>query len=262
MKKAASSSKLPKASGDEATKESPKKAGKPTSNHPSVAIMAMNAVKTLNERNGSSLTAIKKFMSTNYECDSEKLAPFLKKFIKSAVDKNDLIQTSGKGATGSFKINKAAEKAAEKAAKMKKSSSKSKLVMENQPSKSPKKSPKKPQTSAQDSPPKKATKPTKSKEPEAVTEKASKKPKAKPQAPASKKTIQESNSEDSEVEDEEEEEEEVKKPAKKAASKEAKKSPMKKTKTSKANLKEDMNDAAPAKKNKKAMTKGTSSSKL
>nr|CAD7256505.1 unnamed protein product [Timema shepardi] len=36
--------------------------------------------------------------------DAEKLAPFIKKYLKSAVTSGELVQTKGKGASGSFKL--------------------------------------------------------------------------------------------------------------------------------------------------------------
>ena len=56
---------------------------KPT--HPPTAEMVNNAIKNLKERGGSSLQAIKKY-------------------LKGAVANGQLIQTKGKGASGSFKI--------------------------------------------------------------------------------------------------------------------------------------------------------------
>lgn len=75
---------------------------KPT--HPPTAEMVNNAIKNLKERGGSSLQAIKKYLSSNYKIDAEKLAPFIKKYLKGAVTNGQLIQTKGKGASGSFKI--------------------------------------------------------------------------------------------------------------------------------------------------------------
>ncbi|XP_045477919.1 histone H1B-like [Harmonia axyridis] len=66
--------------------------------------MVNNAIKDLKERSGSSLQAIKKFIAPNYKVDSEKLAPFIKKYLKSAVQSGSLVQTKGKGASGSFKL--------------------------------------------------------------------------------------------------------------------------------------------------------------
>lgn len=76
---------------------------KPT--HPPTSDMVNNAIKSLKERGGSSLQAIKKYLSSNYKIDAEKLAPFIKKYLKSAVSAGTLIQTKGKGASGSFKLS-------------------------------------------------------------------------------------------------------------------------------------------------------------
>ena len=74
---------------------------------------------TLKERGGSSLQAIKKYLAAQYKADVEKLAPFIKKFLKSAVAKGQLWQTKGKGASGSFKLPAAGKKeAAPKKAKV------------------------------------------------------------------------------------------------------------------------------------------------
>lgn len=72
--------------------------------HPPTGEMVVAAVKTLKERGGSSLQAIKKYLAANYKVDCEKLAPFIKKFLKSAVTSGQLLQTKGKGASGSFKL--------------------------------------------------------------------------------------------------------------------------------------------------------------
>merc|ERR1711972_963486 len=78
--------------------------------------MGVNAaIKTLKERGGSSLQAIKKYIAANYKVDVDKLAPFIKKYLKNAVAKGVLVQTKGKGASGSFKPS--AAKKAEKPAK-------------------------------------------------------------------------------------------------------------------------------------------------
>ncbi len=46
--------------------------------------------------------------------DCEKLAPFIKKFLKNAVADGKLLQTKGKGASGSFKLSAAKKEGAEK----------------------------------------------------------------------------------------------------------------------------------------------------
>lgn len=72
--------------------------------------MVAGAIKSLKERGGSSLQAIKKYISANYKVDSvEKLAPFIKKYLKTAVASGDLVQTKGKGASGSFKLRSVAK---------------------------------------------------------------------------------------------------------------------------------------------------------
>jgi histone H1/5 len=77
-------------------------------NHPPTAQMVDSAIKTLKERGGSSLLAIKKYLAANYKVDADKLAPFIKKYLKSSVESGRLIQTKGKGASGSFKLSAAA----------------------------------------------------------------------------------------------------------------------------------------------------------
>lgn len=85
-----------------------KVAAKP--NHPPTAEMVDSAIKTLKERGGSSLLAIKKYLARNYKVDADKLAPFIKKYLKGSVESGHLIQTKGKGASGSFKLSAAASK--------------------------------------------------------------------------------------------------------------------------------------------------------
>ena len=101
--------------------KTPKKAAakpkaKPT--HPKTTVMIVAAIKALKDRKGSSLPAIKKYIAANYKVDTVKLAPFIKKGLKSLVEKKALIQVKGKGASGSFKVA-AAEKKEKKAAKPK-----------------------------------------------------------------------------------------------------------------------------------------------
>lgn len=70
----------------------------------STSEMVTNAIKELNERKGSSLQAIKKFIISNYNVDIQRLSPFIKKFIRRAVASGTLLQKTGKGASGSFKL--------------------------------------------------------------------------------------------------------------------------------------------------------------
>ncbi|XP_045466720.1 histone H1B-like [Harmonia axyridis] len=88
--------------------------------------MVNNAIKDLKERSGSSLQAIKKFIASNYKVDSEKLAPFIKKYLKSAVQSGSLVQTKGKGASGSFKLAAGGSTSGSQKKVIKKATSKSK----------------------------------------------------------------------------------------------------------------------------------------
>lgn len=85
--------------------------------NPSTAKMVSSAIRTLDDRGGSSLQAIKKYLTSNYKIDAVKLAPYIKKYLKGAVISGQLIQTKGKGASGSFKFP---SKASAKASKVKK----------------------------------------------------------------------------------------------------------------------------------------------
>jgi hypothetical protein len=85
------------------TKSSAKKPrNKPV--HPRTSEMVENAIKSLKERGGSSLQAIKKYIAANYKADSEKLSPFIKMYLNTAVASGELVQTKGKGASRSFKL--------------------------------------------------------------------------------------------------------------------------------------------------------------
>ena len=75
-----------------------------TATHPPVSDMVLAAIKSLKERNGSSSQAIKKYIGVNYKVEVERLQPFIKKYLKSAVTSGALTQTKGKGANGSFKL--------------------------------------------------------------------------------------------------------------------------------------------------------------
>jgi len=66
--------------------------------------MVANTISSFKERGGSSLQAIKKYITANYKVDAEKLSPSIKKYLKTAVASGELVQTKGKGASGSFKL--------------------------------------------------------------------------------------------------------------------------------------------------------------
>ncbi|CAG5092930.1 Similar to Histone H1 [Cotesia congregata] len=184
------------------------KAKKPATKatHPSAGDMVTAAVKALAERHGSSLQAIKKYIAANYKVDVDRQALYIKKFLKSAVEKGTLVQTKGKGASGSFKLGviKAAAKPKPKTASVEKKKAAPKKATAKKPAAKktsepkvsvkkatgPKKAAKKPAS------PKKAKAPAKPKaaaEPKAKkaaapkAKKAAKGPTAKPKAPKPKK---------------------------------------------------------------------------
>ena len=167
----------PKAASPKKSKAPKKPKVAPT--HPPVASMVNSAIKALKERGGSSSQAIKKHIAANNKCDVEKLAPFIKRYLKSAVAKGALVQTKGKGASGSFKLKEKAaaapkpkkaagpkkvKKTGEKKPKTPKKKAVAKKPAGEKKVKTPKKvkSPKKPKAT------KKAVKPKTPKKPKAV----------------------------------------------------------------------------------------------
>merc|ERR1711981_123998 len=149
--------------------------GAPT--HPKTTVMILAAVKALKDRKGSSLAAIKKYIAANYKCDTVKLAPFIKKGVKSLVEKKALVQTKGKGASGSFKA--AAVEAKPKKAKKPKAAKKPKKAAKPKKAKTPKKAAAKKPKAAK--PAKKVKTPKKAAKPKAAKpKKAAPKKKASP----------------------------------------------------------------------------------
>ena len=109
---ATSSAKVPKKTVA-VTKGNGRVQKKPTT-HPPVYEMIVAALKALKARKGSSLYAIKNYIGANYQCSVDKLSPFIKKALKSGIEKGTLIRTTGVGATGSFKLANAQAAAAGK----------------------------------------------------------------------------------------------------------------------------------------------------
>ncbi|XP_051162638.1 histone H1-like [Leptopilina boulardi] len=79
--------------------------GKVIKKHPPTSEMVTVAIKELHDRKGSSLQAIKKYVAATYEIDADKFAPFIKKFLKTAVANGVIAQPKGHGASGSFKLS-------------------------------------------------------------------------------------------------------------------------------------------------------------
>merc|ERR1712061_790115 len=133
--------------------------------HPPSSVMVQKAIEGLGEKKGSSLASIKKYIGANYKVDLTKMNVFIRKALKSGIEKKTI--SASIGMSGRFKLNKVESKP--KASKPK-STKKA----------TPKKSTKKP---AKKATPKKAEK-TK------TTKKTAKKPLAKKAAakkPAAKK---------------------------------------------------------------------------
>ncbi|XP_034950340.1 histone H1B, sperm-like [Chelonus insularis] len=82
----------------------PKNDEKSKKSHPSTATMVHAAISTLNDRQGSSIPSIMKFIESNYQVDIQKLKVHMKKYMKNAVAQELLVQTKGHGFTGSFKL--------------------------------------------------------------------------------------------------------------------------------------------------------------
>ncbi|XP_055855457.1 histone H1-III-like [Episyrphus balteatus] len=80
----------------------------PISKPTKVKIQAMvdNALKTMNERTGSSVIAIKKFIASTYSLDVEKSSNLIKKYIKESVESGRLVQAKGNSLSGSFKLSR------------------------------------------------------------------------------------------------------------------------------------------------------------
>ncbi|KAI5699224.1 hypothetical protein M8J76_000777, partial [Diaphorina citri] len=119
---AAASAETPKGKGKKAAAVKAAKKPKAVPAHPPTAQMVTKAIGDLKEKGGSSLSAIKKFIGSTYKVDAQKLAPFIRKYLVSAVAAGKLVQTKGKGASGSFKLatKEKAPKPAAAAAKPKK----------------------------------------------------------------------------------------------------------------------------------------------
>ncbi|XP_018347983.1 PREDICTED: late histone H1-like [Trachymyrmex septentrionalis] len=88
-----------------ASKSKVKTQQKKISSRPPTSEMVTAAIKELKDRKGSSFQAIKKYIVSTYKVDGEKVAPFIKRYLKSAVTAGAVVQTKGKGATGSFKLS-------------------------------------------------------------------------------------------------------------------------------------------------------------
>jgi hypothetical protein len=66
--------------------------------------MVVRAILSLQERGGSSLQAIKKYIAANFKLDCDKLSPAISKYLKTAVASGELVETKGKSASSFFQL--------------------------------------------------------------------------------------------------------------------------------------------------------------
>ena len=78
--------------------------------NPKTSEMVLAAVTALNDRKGTSLSAIKKYVSSTYKVDTDRIATFIRRYLRKAVSEGALVQVKGNGASGSFKLPSAEKK--------------------------------------------------------------------------------------------------------------------------------------------------------
>ncbi len=108
--------KKPATSVAKKTSSAPKK----TPAHPKFIDMIVEAIKSLNERSGSSKQALAKFIFSKYPVDDKSAQKYIKTSLKNGLKSGQIKQASGVGLSGSFKVGEKAVKkvkAAKKVAK-------------------------------------------------------------------------------------------------------------------------------------------------
>merc|ERR1712126_601939 len=83
-------------------------AKKVDSAHPPSSVMVQKAIEGLGEKKGSSLAGIKKYIGANYKVDLAKMNVFIRKALKSGIEKKSISASSGM--SGRFKLNKVESK--------------------------------------------------------------------------------------------------------------------------------------------------------
>merc|ERR1712124_169059 len=76
--------------------------------HPPSSVMVQKAIEGLGEKKGSSLASIKKYIGANYKVDLTKMNVFIRKALKSGIEKKTISASSGM--SGRFKLNKVESK--------------------------------------------------------------------------------------------------------------------------------------------------------
>ncbi|XP_040573780.1 uncharacterized protein [Lepeophtheirus salmonis] len=163
------------------------------SKKPKSFMMVKAAIKALADPKGSSLAAIKKYISAHFMVDMVKKSHFICKAIRSAVNKGKLVQTKGMGASGTFKISVKTKSKVTKDVKTPKSAKKPDEKKLSK-SKSPVKKPKSPKMSAEKKSTKSKSHVKKASKKKTVQSKTPKKTTTKTKTPkksTTKKTIKE-----------------------------------------------------------------------
>jgi len=78
--------------------------------HPSNYKMVVEAISEMNEKHGSSMKAIKKFILETHDVNMVKQGPMIKAALLRALERGNLTRVKGKGANGSFKLAKSTSK--------------------------------------------------------------------------------------------------------------------------------------------------------
>ncbi|XP_068611188.1 histone H1-like [Brachionichthys hirsutus] len=183
---------------EEAPAAAQKKSSGPAKSGPGVSELIVQAVAASKERSGVSAAALKKALAAGgYDADKKKAR--INIAIKALVAKGTLVQTSGTGASGSFKMNKkaaepkstkpvqkAASRAKKPAAKKPAAAKKPRAAAAKKPA-AAKKSPKKSKKPAARSPKKSTKSPKKGTKSPKKSTKSPKKAVKKTKAPAAKK---------------------------------------------------------------------------
>merc|ERR1711872_1018733 len=117
--------------------------------HPPSSVMVQKAIEGLGEKKGSSLASIKKYIGANYKVDLVKMNIFIRKALKSGIEKKSISASSGM--SGRFKLNKVESKpkASDKPKSTKKATAKKTTPKKAEKTKTTKKTAKK--TSGQES---------------------------------------------------------------------------------------------------------------
>jgi len=182
-----SSSRIPKESSTlDTRKDMATSAKKVSRDYPSASKMVASAIAGLSEgKKGSSSQAIRKYIKEHFPVDMDKQNRFIRNALIAGVKNGQLIQTKGKGAAGSYRLDTTKEKAKAAAkAKAEKEKERAKAKQEKEKAKKAALKVKK------DLKAKEAARVKKEKAKKTKTKKSPKKaPKKTPTKPSSKKTL-------------------------------------------------------------------------